>query len=81
MPQEGTMTRPLLQFPSPTDTPVFERVESDGTRVLVMLPDVDTLLGVLSFSRSDSIVLAGYAPPVDGWTLFGRRRQLPFSLH
>jgi hypothetical protein len=60
---------------------VFERVESDGTRVLVLLPDLDTLLGVLGFSRSDDIVLKGYTPPVDGWTLFGRMRRQPFTLH
>ncbi|ALK08592.1 hypothetical protein [Blastochloris viridis] len=76
------MTRPHPQFPSPADTPLFERVESDGTRVLVMMPDLDTLLGVLGFSRSDAIVLKGYTPPVDGWTLFGRgRAQRAVTLH
>ena len=57
-----TRTRPQSpgpQFPSPVETPVFERRESDGTRVLVLLPDLDTLLGVVGFSRSDAIVLNG----------------------
>lgn len=75
------MTRTRPQFPSPAETPVFERMESDGTRVLVLLPDLDTLLGAIGFSRSDAIVLNGYAPPVDGWTLFGRMRRQPTTLH
>ena len=75
------MTRSRAQFPAPADTPVRDYVESDGTRVLVLLPDVDTLLGVLGFSRSDSIVLPGYAPPLDGWSLFGGAPRQPFGLH
>ncbi|NJO53691.1 MAG: hypothetical protein HC829_01615 [Bacteroidales bacterium] len=81
------MTRsPLPQFPDPTETRVSEHVESDGTRVVVILPSLDTLLGVVGFSRSDAIMLPGEAPPVDGWSLFGRRclRGLPrlsFGLH
>lgn len=75
------MTRSRPQFPSPPDTPVHEYVESDGTRVLVLLPDLDTLLGVVGFSRSDAIVLTGYAPPVDGWSLFGMLRPQPVTRH
>ncbi|KAA5599203.1 hypothetical protein [Blastochloris sulfoviridis] len=81
------MTRsPRPRFPDPTETRVSEHVESDGTRVVVILPSLDTLLGVVGFSRSDAIMLPGEAPPVDGWSLFGRRRlgrllRLPFGLH
>jgi hypothetical protein len=56
-------------------------VESDGTRVLVLLPDLDTLLGVVGFSRSDAIVLTGTTPPLDGWSLFGMLRPQPVTLH
>lgn len=51
------------------------------TRVYVLLPDLDELLGVPGFGRRDPICLPGSQRPLDGWALFGSGRDQGWALH
>lgn len=52
-----------------------EYTAADGVRVLVLLPDLDTLLGARGFaaaSASDPIILSEQGLDGDGWQLLRR---------
>lgn len=69
------MTEPASPlFPRFPDVVASDTVAPDGTRVIVLLPDLETLLGVSSFSSADAIFLPGAPRPLTGWALFDHTR-------
>lgn len=51
-----------------------QRWAADGTWEIVLMPDLDTLLGAPGFeaaNRDTAIRLPGTPRPMDGWALFG----------
>jgi hypothetical protein len=61
----------------------FRPVETspDGTRVFMLLPTLEELLGEPGFGRRNPIFLPGRARPLDGWALFGSVRDRGLVLH
>jgi len=53
----------------------------EDTRVYVLLPTLEELLGQPNFGRRDPIFLPGHARPLDGWALFGGVRERGLVLH
>jgi hypothetical protein len=52
-----------------------------ATRVFVLLPSLEELLGAPDFGHRDPIFLPGHVRPLDGWAIFGSVRERRLSLH
>lgn len=68
----------LPPLPAGLGEVVAHRIAADGVREIVLLPEVDTLLGVPGFTRPDAILLPGRATAL---TALRRLLGRSFNLH
>jgi len=61
--------------------PVQASSADADTRVYVLLPTVEELLGQPDFGRRNPIFLPGHERPLDGWAIFGSIRDRGVVLH
>jgi len=56
-------------------------VEGTTSRVFVLLPSLEELLGVADFGHRNPIFLPRHVRPLDGWAIFGSVRERGVVLH
>jgi hypothetical protein len=73
----GTTRKPALRL----ELLPAKEIGGGDTRVVVLLPSLEELLGAPGFGCHDPIALPGYQRPLDGWAIFGSVRERGVVLH